>query len=405
MTNQYHARVQFKKDTSANWTAANPVLLDGEEILVVTEAGAIRRKTGDGVKTYTQLPFDDEAVRNLVNGKQDTITGTRGQFVGFNDSGDPVACGEESSLYREVKVSWENALPSPNPTGGGKYAIGIIPTYNYTTDQYEYTTGTVKTFSGTAPWIPDMSCIFDSDPTSYYQMTEEEVHSGQAIDVLTKITCTTMLKDTYTKLPDVALRLAALCADDIVDSDWNRLSDKQNKLTGTSSQIVGFDTKGNMVAKDDPNLPRSGGTMTGVIDVDQYGIKCGDAKIYAGGKYKTEGYLKNPGELGPVMDSDPATNAYCNSIFYAEGLVAMNKQVKGVADPTDGYDAVNKLYVDAQKPSVVSVTLAASDWVVASKSQTVTVAGVVEDESAQLIHVSPAVLSLTELQYTPPNPP
>ena len=72
-TTTRNVRVRSKSDTSANWTAADPVLLDGEIITVVTAAGEIRHKTGNGSKRYTQLPFDDEAVRNLVNSKHTEI--------------------------------------------------------------------------------------------------------------------------------------------------------------------------------------------------------------------------------------------------------------------------------------------------------------------------------------------
>ena len=68
---EFEARIRLKRDTSANWTANNPVLLNGEMILVDTTAGDVRTKTGDGVKTYTQLPFDDEAIYNALNGKCD----------------------------------------------------------------------------------------------------------------------------------------------------------------------------------------------------------------------------------------------------------------------------------------------------------------------------------------------
>ena len=61
---EFDARVKFKRDTSANWTANNPVLLNGEMIIVDTASGEKRTKTGDGTKTYTQLPFDDEAIYN-----------------------------------------------------------------------------------------------------------------------------------------------------------------------------------------------------------------------------------------------------------------------------------------------------------------------------------------------------
>lgn len=61
------ARVRTKRDTSANWENNNPVLLDGEEIIVDTNAGEVRKKIGDGVKTYTELPFADEKVRSLID--------------------------------------------------------------------------------------------------------------------------------------------------------------------------------------------------------------------------------------------------------------------------------------------------------------------------------------------------
>lgn len=66
---EFDVRIKLKRDTSANWTANNPVLLNGERIIVDTDAGEVRYKTGDGTKTYIQLPFDDEAVRNLVDSK------------------------------------------------------------------------------------------------------------------------------------------------------------------------------------------------------------------------------------------------------------------------------------------------------------------------------------------------
>lgn len=65
-TKRFEGRVQTKRDTSANWTAADPVLLYGEEILVDTANGEVRKKVGDGVSPYTKLPFVDETIRNLI---------------------------------------------------------------------------------------------------------------------------------------------------------------------------------------------------------------------------------------------------------------------------------------------------------------------------------------------------
>ena len=63
---EYLSRVKFKRDTSSNWTQYNPVLLNGEIILVDTDNGELRAKIGDGEKRYAQLPFSDEVIRNLI---------------------------------------------------------------------------------------------------------------------------------------------------------------------------------------------------------------------------------------------------------------------------------------------------------------------------------------------------
>lgn len=72
MSNTINTRIKLKRDTSANWTTNNPVLLNGEQILVDTADGELRVKVGDGTKTYTQLPFTDEVLRSLINEKANT---------------------------------------------------------------------------------------------------------------------------------------------------------------------------------------------------------------------------------------------------------------------------------------------------------------------------------------------
>lgn len=60
----FNTRIKNKRDTSANWTSKDPVLLDGELIIVDTVSGETRFKIGDGTKKYSQLPFQDEILRN-----------------------------------------------------------------------------------------------------------------------------------------------------------------------------------------------------------------------------------------------------------------------------------------------------------------------------------------------------
>lgn len=68
-------RIKHKRDTSANWTKNNPVLLNGEIVIVDTANGETRTKTGDGTSKYSALPFDDEAIKNLINNKANSSHG------------------------------------------------------------------------------------------------------------------------------------------------------------------------------------------------------------------------------------------------------------------------------------------------------------------------------------------
>lgn len=50
-------RIQLRRDTAANWTAANPVLAQGEE---GHETDTGKRKVGDGVTAWAGLPYRDD---------------------------------------------------------------------------------------------------------------------------------------------------------------------------------------------------------------------------------------------------------------------------------------------------------------------------------------------------------
>ena len=75
-TKTFNTRVANKRDTSSNWTTNNPVLLNGEIIIVDTEVGQVRYKVGNGTSTYTQLPFTDESLITNINGKLSLTGGT-----------------------------------------------------------------------------------------------------------------------------------------------------------------------------------------------------------------------------------------------------------------------------------------------------------------------------------------
>ena len=91
MSDKIDARVKHKRDTSANFTSANPVLLNGEIIIVDTDSGEVRTKTGDGVKRYVELPFDDERMKSLVNSKTGRVcSASQPQSQPVNDYWDEI---------------------------------------------------------------------------------------------------------------------------------------------------------------------------------------------------------------------------------------------------------------------------------------------------------------------------
>ena len=66
------ARIMHKRDTNTNWTNNNPVLLNGEIIIVDMADGSSRTKIGNGSK-YNNTPFDDEATQNAIEELRDNM--------------------------------------------------------------------------------------------------------------------------------------------------------------------------------------------------------------------------------------------------------------------------------------------------------------------------------------------
>lgn len=124
MAKIFNTRIQNKRDTAANWESRNPVLLNGEMVLVDTSAGELRIKIGDGVKTYTQLPFTDEKVRTLITEKQNktdnNLQTTSKDIVGaINEVKDNFTSHNHDDKYDE-KGSADKALATANLYTDGK---------------------------------------------------------------------------------------------------------------------------------------------------------------------------------------------------------------------------------------------------------------------------------------------
>lgn len=80
------------------------------------------------------------------------------------------------------------------------------------------------------------------------------------------------------------------------------------------------------------------------------------------------------------LTSNDVGRVYFRGTGFDSGLL----QVGGIAAPENANDAANKAYVDAAKPSVVTVTLSASGW--SGGAQTVAVQGVAANTTGQVIH-------------------
>ncbi len=64
-----YVKIRIRRDTSANWAAKNPVLALGE---IGVDMTLHRIKVGDGVKTWSALPFSDEdIIDNLTSTRTD----------------------------------------------------------------------------------------------------------------------------------------------------------------------------------------------------------------------------------------------------------------------------------------------------------------------------------------------
>lgn len=63
---ELNARIIHKRDTAENWSANNPVLLNGEFVIVDTDDGKTRLKIGDGTNDYNSLSFVDDDLINMI---------------------------------------------------------------------------------------------------------------------------------------------------------------------------------------------------------------------------------------------------------------------------------------------------------------------------------------------------
>jgi len=104
-------RIQIRRDTAANWTAANPVLAAGEPA-VETDTG--KMKIGDGIRNWSTLPYESEA----------SLSAATPAVVGTAASGAAVlASRADHSHALPEDISCKTLSTSGNATIGGDFEV------------------------------------------------------------------------------------------------------------------------------------------------------------------------------------------------------------------------------------------------------------------------------------------
>ena len=103
-------RIKQRRDTVANWTKNNPVLLKGEIAIVEDTDGAIRFKVGDGSKTFSALAYTDEKLKAEIATKGNKLAEAGSETIPVYIKNDGTARAITALSHR--CLSW-GGLPTP----------------------------------------------------------------------------------------------------------------------------------------------------------------------------------------------------------------------------------------------------------------------------------------------------
>lgn len=162
------------------------------------------------------------------------------------------------------------------------------------------------------------------------------------------------------------------------------VKDKQNKLSGTKGQIVGFNENGDAVAQSKPTYTAS-----------EVGALPSSTSIPS----KTSQLTNDSGFITGYTETDPTVPSWAK----ASSKPTYTASEVGAAPASHASDSNIHITVDertawnakAAKPTVRTLTLSTAGWDSTAKTQTVTCSGVSADETAQLITPVPALASQT----------
>lgn len=120
-------RIQFRRDTSANWTTYNPVLMEGE---VGYETDTKKRKIGDGTNTWNNLDY--LAAENISQELGDSENITISQKLAANVSKEIIKNTTNNVYIEALQYSRNKTLVDGAIVDGGRRiaVTTFIPCYN-----------------------------------------------------------------------------------------------------------------------------------------------------------------------------------------------------------------------------------------------------------------------------------
>lgn len=340
----FSARVKNKRDIEANWESKNPVLLDGEIIVVTTTSGDTRFKVGDGKKTYNKLPFQDQGTRDLIppvesslsststnpvqnkvikseldkKAERDVVSATANGLMSVADKNklDGIATGANKTVV-DSAISATSTNPVQNQVlkaelDGKLDKSGGTLTGNLTG---KYITGTWLQATSTSDLgkTPGKISVLDDSGLLYYR-TPAEIKSDIGADVVVTTSSNGLMSASdKSKLNGIASGATKTIIDTALD--------------GTSTNPVQ-----NKVVKAalDKKFNTTGGTIAGNVAVNG-SLRCNEI-------YFSSYLLSDKSGKGFTIEEDPGT--------FPAGVSGERLRPIRVATPTNNDEAATKKYVD-----------------------------------------------------------
>ncbi len=199
------------------------------------------------------------------------------------------------------------------------------------------------------------------------------------------------VQSTLTAIADTGVAVpAGANSDDLPAAAQALANEKQDKLTGTAGQIVGFNAQGAAQAQDANFLPAAEGKLI-LNDVNFNGYNIDGLSTLSVASVQFVPF----GQTSPIASIDVSVKGYETAYFEALDL-------RVSPTPKYIYSAASKNYVDTaianSLPQETTVTLTTAGWASAAAApepsigyqQTVSVPGILKDQTKQTVDVAPA---------------